>query len=70
MIEFWNKPCAGPGLVSYRYRGRFGYVMIGARDVSDALREVTRSIGYEGSIVCLEVWDGSQYVRAVCDYNP
>ena len=30
---------AAPGLDSYRYWGRYGWVMIGAKDAQDALNE-------------------------------
>lgn len=52
-----DKPCAIAGLVSYRYRGRYGWIMIGARDHADALREASRSTGCRSDIVYLEVWD-------------
>ena len=41
--EPWDKPLATPGLVSYRYRGPFGWIMVAARDHDDALREAARS---------------------------
>lgn len=60
--EFWKRPCAAPGLVSFRYRGLFGWIMIGARDVSDALREAERSIEGKAHIRNLEIWNGTNYV--------
>lgn len=63
-----NRPLAAPGLTSYRYRnGAFGFVMIGAKDHSDALREAARSITGEPSRDRLEIWNGAQYVAA---YDP
>lgn len=57
-----EKPLAAPGLNSYRCRGRFGWIMIGARDHDEAMREARRS--YEGaSRADLEVWNGRGYVR-------
>jgi hypothetical protein len=38
-----DKPLAAPGLNSYRYRGRYGFIMIGATDTPDALNEARRS---------------------------
>lgn len=49
-MEICDAPLAVPGLQSYRYRGRFGWVMIGAKSDEEALREVSRGN--------LEVWRG------------
>lgn len=58
-----EKPLAGDGLTSYRYRGPYGYVMIGARDHQDALNEARRSLTEgDATIDNLQVWDGNQYV--------
>ena len=43
MTETHNKPLAANGLKSYRYKGRYGFCMIGAKDKADALREAARS---------------------------
>ena len=60
-----NRPLAAAGLTSYRYRGRWGFVMIGARDDDDALREAARSIEGEPSRDNLEVWIGDRYVAVL-----
>lgn len=52
-----DKPLAAPGLTSYRYRGRYGWIMIGASDDADALREAARSTGTLTSRAMLETWD-------------
>ena len=39
MNDLHDRPLAAKGLVSYRYRGRYGWIMIGAKDNADALRE-------------------------------
>lgn len=39
-----NQPHAAPGLISYRYRGPHGWVLIGATGKADALREAGRSL--------------------------
>jgi hypothetical protein len=54
-----ERPCADPGLTSYRARGRYGWVMIGARDDADAMREARRSTDAPFD---LQVWNGSEYV--------
>lgn len=59
MNEYWNKPCAIKTLTSYRCKGRFGWIMIGARGTVDALREALRSTDKPTD---LEVWDGERYV--------
>ena len=59
-----DKPCAAHGLTSYRYRGMWGWVMIGAKDHDDALSEARRSVNraHVVSIDRLQVWDGKEYV--------
>lgn len=61
-----NAPLAANGLQSYRYQGRHGYIMIGARDTQDALRQAHRSVS-DGrvSVDNLEVWNGqiNNYVK-------
>lgn len=52
-----NRPMAAPGLISYRYTGRYGYVMIGAGDDADALNEASRSIDGKPDPAKLERWD-------------
>jgi hypothetical protein len=32
VTDYWDKPCAMRGLTSYRYAGRYGWIMIGAVD--------------------------------------
>ena len=44
MAEFYDRPCASAGLNSFRYRGNYGWIMIGAHNQNDALREALRSI--------------------------
>jgi hypothetical protein len=49
-------PCAAQGLISYRYKGPYGWIMIGAKDHDDAMRQAARSTR-EAVIGNLEVWD-------------
>jgi hypothetical protein len=65
-----SRPLAAAGLNSYRYTGDYGYVMIGARDVEDALNEAKRSIGKTPSLKNLERWDGVEYVPVMRGNNP
>lgn len=44
VIPTHDKPLAVAGLTSYRYRGAYGWIMIGAKDTADALREANRSL--------------------------
>lgn len=65
-IPYWERPCAASGLTSYRYRGAYGWIMIGATDQHDALREVCRSThDHSAAVANLEVWDtlAGQYVK-------
>lgn len=64
-MEITDKPLASAGLKSYRYEGRYGWIMIGAKDDSDALREAARSTTMEIVIERLQKWNGSQYVPCV-----
>ena len=56
-----DKPMASKGLQSYRYKGRFGYIMIGARDDAQALREAGRSTTDTIDPAKLERWNGKTY---------
>lgn len=57
-----DKPLAVKGLTSYRYAGSFGWIMIGAQDHQDALREASRSLSVgKATIDKLQIWNGSQY---------
>lgn len=63
MTDTHNRPCAAPGLTSYRYRGPYGWIMIGATDNADALREAQRSLSYgTATVERLQIWNGSEYV--------
>ncbi|MFP3637692.1 hypothetical protein [Paraburkholderia sp. SIMBA_054] len=59
-----SKPLAAPGLISYRCKGPFGWVMIGATDLADAVREAGRST-VDVRLENMEVWDGSKYVSVL-----
>lgn len=61
-LDVVSRPLASQGLNSYRYRGRWGFVMVGAHDDAHALREAGRSIEGEATMDRLERWDGSRYV--------
>lgn len=58
---YHDKPLAGPGLVSYRYQGAYGWIMIGATDQAQALREAQRSTSMPVSEDKLQIWSGSSY---------
>lgn len=57
-----DKPLADHGLTSYRYRGRYGWIMIGAKDDTDALNEARRSTDDAVTADKLEIWNGTNYV--------
>lgn len=57
-----DRPLAAPGLTSYRYRGAYGWIMIGAKDDAGALKEATRSThNATATVDKLQRWDGSKY---------
>jgi hypothetical protein len=50
------------GLISYRCKSPYGgWIMIGAKDHDDAMREARRS-NEKARREDLEMWDGEQYV--------
>lgn len=61
-----NSPLAAKGFLSYRYKGRLGWIMIGARDNAEALNEAKRSLekGATVTLANLEKWDGKAYIAA------
>ena len=60
--HYWNRPCAAPGLLSYRYVHRHGCVMIGAANDYGALQEARRSMTGPVSMDNLEKWNGQRYI--------
>lgn len=64
MAATHNKPLADAGLTSYRYKGSYGWIMIGAKDIKYAMIEVCRSMDGFVMIKQLQVWNGNQYVPA------
>lgn len=54
----WDRPLAAAGLTSYRCRGRYGWVMIGAKNDADAWAQAARSTDKAHD---MEVWDGTRY---------
>lgn len=63
LVHFTDKPLAIKGLTSYRLKGCYGFIMIGARSHEEAMREAKRSTP-EPLRANLEVWDGKQYIYA------
>lgn len=57
-----ERPLATDGFTSYRYKGRYGWIMIGARSVEDALKEASHSTSEEVIIDNLQVWNGEEYM--------
>jgi hypothetical protein len=64
MKRFYDRPCADAGLISYRYRGRYGWIMIGACDNADALKQAQRSTNEPVTRDKLEIWRNNNYVPA------
>lgn len=63
MLHITEKPCAAAGFTSYRLQGRYGWIMIGAKDQADAMREAARSTT-KPKRENLQVWSGTEYVPA------
>jgi len=57
-------PRAVTGLKTYRYRGPYAFVWIGAKTTAEALREAKRSLDHMPDVSKLEVWNGEAYVAA------
>lgn len=64
-MNLCDKPLAAKGLKSYRYRGTFGWIMIGAKDIDDALREASRNVLSPVVIERLQYWNGVEYLPCV-----
>ncbi len=58
--KLFNRPLAVEGLISYRCRNQYGWVMIGAHDVDEAMREAARSM-QDPKRENLQVWNGFAY---------
>lgn len=58
-----DKPLAIEGLISYRYQGKYGWIMIGAKDNQDALNEANRSLSEgKAKLENLQIWDKNKYI--------
>jgi len=63
-----DRPLAVAGLTSYRYPGRYGWIMIGAANPKDALDEAWRSLCHQAEDLDmgkLEAWSDQ-----TCEYAP
>ena len=58
MTNFTERPCAAPGLTSYRCKGRYGWIMIGAHTDVEAWHEAMRSTDTPHD---LQRWTGREY---------
>ena len=57
-----DKPLANKGLKSYRYKGNHGYIMIGAKDVEEALTQANLSLSSGAATVDkLQVHKNGEY---------
>jgi hypothetical protein len=62
VIRVEDRPLAADGMISYRAKGRYGYIMIGAKDFADAMAQAKRSTD---NPIDLEVWDGEKYIPVI-----
>ncbi|HYQ92528.1 MAG TPA: hypothetical protein VES89_10770 [Candidatus Competibacteraceae bacterium] len=61
-LPITSRPLAARGLKSYRYRLPHGFVMVGALNELDALKQAARSIDHSPQIGNLQHWNGLAYV--------
>lgn len=52
-----NKPLASPGFDSYRYKGKYGWIMLAAKSTEEALKEAKRSTTGNVDVSSLQKWD-------------
>ena len=57
-----NHPMAANGLITYRYRGRYGFIYIGASTDTEALSEAQRSTDDTVTFDRLERFNGQHFV--------
>lgn len=57
-----NTPMASNGLITYRYRGRYGFIYIGASADTAALSEAQRSTDDKVTPDRLERYNGQRFV--------
>lgn len=60
-MDLTSKPLAAKGYISYRYKGRYGWIMIGAKNTLDALNEAKRSTSTPVTLNNLQIWSEEQY---------
>lgn len=63
MADIHNLPLAANGLTSYRYAGRYGWIMIGAVSVDEALHQAQISTVDTVTIDRLEIWHVDHYQK-------
>jgi hypothetical protein len=59
-----DRPLAVSGLLSYRCKGAFDWIMIGAKDDEDAMVQARRSSAH-AKRETLQKWDGEAYAPCV-----
>ena len=64
MHELCNRPLSANGLTSYRYKGPYGWIMIGAHDTEGALMEAARSTDAKIECANLQIYnyEKGQYI--------
>lgn len=61
-VPLHDQPLAAEGLTSYRCRGPFGWIMIGANDDEGAFKEALRS-SERADRATLQRWNGAEYAN-------
>ena len=65
-LPMTERPLAARGLRSFRYLGRYGFIMIGARDIPDALAQAERSFSDKSKAVIAQL---DEYNEETCQYE-
>lgn len=60
-----DHPMASNGLITYRYRGRYGFIYIGASTDTEALSEAQRSTDDKVTPDRLERYNGQRFVEVL-----
>ena len=60
-LDITSRPLAAEGYESYRCKGGYGWIMIGANSDDEALSEARRSIA-NPTLADIDRWDGAAYV--------
>lgn len=63
MYDFVKQMHSEIGMNSYRYRGSYGYIMIAAKDINEALEKAQKRISRRKKVELsrLQIWINNEY---------